>query len=184
MEAIVHVCRRLDGIPLAIELAAARVNVLTVEQIAARLDDRFNLLTASNRAAVLPRHQTLRETIDWSYEILSEEERTLFRRLAVFAGGFTLDAAETICSGKGTERNEILDVLSRLVSKSLVVAEILEQREARYHLLETIRQYALDLLKKSGKEDKLRDRHLAWFLALAEESKTQWRGPRQKELFD
>ena len=184
MEAIVHVCRRLDGIPLAIELAAARVNVLTVEQIAARLDDRFNLLTASNRAAVLPRHQTLRETIDWSYELLSEEERTLFRRLAVFAGGFTLDAAETICSGKGTERNEILDVLSRLVSKSLVVAEILEQREARYHLLETIRQYALDLLKKSGKEDKLRDRHLAWFLALAEESKTQWRGPRQKELFD
>ncbi|HEU0295760.1 MAG TPA: LuxR C-terminal-related transcriptional regulator [Anaerolineales bacterium] len=184
MAAIIQVCRRLDGIPLAIELGAARVNVLTVEQIAARLDDRFNLLTSSNRTAVLPRHQTLRETIDWSYQLLSEEERTLFRRLAVFAGGFTLDAVEAICTGAGLQQNEILDTLARLVSKSLVVADILEQREARYHLLETIRQYALDLLRESGEENKLRDRHLAWFRALAEKLKAQWRGPRQKELFD
>lgn len=182
--AILQICRRLDGIPLAIELAAARANILTAEQIAARLDDRFNLLTASNRATVLPRHQTLRETIDWSYQLLSEEERILFRRLAMFAGGFTLDAVETICTGDGLQQNEILDTLARLVSKSLVVADILEQREARYHLLETIRQYALDLLRESGEENKLRDRHLAWFRALAEKLKAQWRGPRQKELFD
>jgi predicted ATPase len=121
-----------------------------VEQIAARLDDRFSLLTASNRAAVLPRHKTLRETIDWSYELLSEEERILFRRLAVFAGGFTLDAVEAICSGDGLERNQILDALARLVSKSLVVADLLKQREARYHFLETIRQYALNRLIESG----------------------------------
>lgn len=181
---ILQVCRRLDGIPLAIELAAARMNVLTVEQIAARLDDRFALLTASNRTAVLPRHQTLRATIDWSYELLSEKERVLFRRLAVFAGGFTLEAAETICAYDDIEPNEILDGLARLVSKSLVVAEILEQHEARYHLLETIRQYALNLLHESSEAHKLRDRHLDWYLALAEEAKAHWRGTRQKELFD
>jgi non-specific serine/threonine protein kinase len=182
--AIIQVCQRLDGIPLAIELAAARVNVLAVEQIAARLDDRFTLLTANNRTAVLPRHQTLRATIDWSYDLLSEKERTLFRRLAVFAGGFRLEAVETICAGDDLEQNEILDGLARLVSKSLVVAEILEQRQARYHLLETIRQYAFNLLRESGEENKLRDRHLDWYLVLAEGSKAQWRGPKQKEVFD
>jgi non-specific serine/threonine protein kinase len=182
--AILQVCRRLDGIPLAIELAAARVNVLTVEQIAARLNDRFTLLTASNPTAVLPRHQTLRATIDWSYDLLSEKERVLFRRLAVFASGFTLEAAEAICAGDDIERIEILDGLARLVSRSLVIAEILEQREARYHLLETIRQYAFNLLRESGDENKLRDRHLQWYLVLAEEARLQWRGPKQKELFD
>jgi predicted ATPase/DNA-binding CsgD family transcriptional regulator len=182
--AIIQVCRRLDGIPLAIELAAARVNVLTVEQIAARLDDRFTLLTASNPTAVLPRHQTLRATMDWSYDLLSEKERVLLRRLAVFVGGFTLEAAEQICEGNDMERSEILDGLARLVSKSLVAAQILEQHEARYHLLETIRQYAHNLLRESGEENKSRDRHLDWYLVLAEEAKTQWRGPRQTELFD
>ena len=182
--AIFQVCRQLDGIPLAIELAAARVNVLTVEQIASRLDDRFNLLTASNRTAVLPRHQTLRAAIDWSYDLLTEKERALLRRLAVFAGGFTLDAAEAICASNDMLQSEILDGLARLVSKSLVVAEILEQREARYHLLETIRQYALNLLQESGEEYQSRDRHLHSYLKLAEKSKTQWRGPRQKEVFD
>jgi predicted ATPase/DNA-binding CsgD family transcriptional regulator len=182
--AIIQVCQRLDGIPLAIELAAARVNVLTVEQIATRLDDWFNLLTSRNRTAVLPRHHTLRATIDWSYDLLSEKERILFRRLAVFAGGFTLEAAETICAGNDMEQSEILDGLARLVSKSLVVAEILEKPEARYHLLETIRQYALNLLRESGEKNKLRERHLNWYLVRAEESKAQWRGPKQKELFD
>jgi predicted ATPase len=182
--AVLQVCRRLDGIPLAIELAAARVNVLTVGQIAARLDDRFTLLTASNRTAVLPRHQTLRATIDWSYELLSEKERVLFRRLAVFAGGFTLEAAEAICAYDDIEPNEILDGLARLVSKSLVVAEILEQHEARYHLLETIRQYAFTLPGESGEEHKLRDRHLDCYLVLAEEAKAKWRGPKQKAVFD
>jgi predicted ATPase/DNA-binding CsgD family transcriptional regulator len=181
--ATLQVCRRLDGIPLAIELAAARVNVLTVEQIAARLDDRFTLLAASNRTAVLPRHQTLRATIDWSYDLLSEKERTLFRRLAVFAGSFTLEAVEAICLSNDMEQSEILDGLARLVSKSLVVAEILGQREARYHFLETIRQYALNLLRESGEEHILRDRHRDWYLRLAEKSQAQWRGPRQKEVF-
>jgi predicted ATPase/DNA-binding CsgD family transcriptional regulator len=184
MAAILQVCRRLDGIPLALELAAARVNVLTVQQIAARLDDRFTLLTASNRTAVLPRHQTLRAVIDWSYELLSEKERLIFQRLAIFADGFTLEAAEAICAYDDIKRSEILEVLARLVSKSLVIAEILEQHEARYTLLETIRQYALTLLRESGEERQLRARYLDWYLVLAEEAKTQWRGPRQKELFD
>ena len=116
--------------------------------------------------------------------MLSEKERVLFRRLAVFAGGFTLEAAETICAGDNIERSEILDGLARLVSKSLVFAELLERREARYHLLETICQYGLNLLRESGEENKLRDCHLDWYLVLAEESKAQWRGPKQKELFD
>lgn len=182
--AILHICRRLDGIPLAIELAASRVNVLTVDQIAARLDDRFSLLTASNRGAVLPRHKTLRETIDWSYELLSDIERILFRRLAVFAGGFTLEAVESVCSDDGLSRSEILDVLGRLVSKSLVVASLLEQREARYHLLETIRQYVLQRLTEHDEENKLRNLHLAWYVSFAEQCKSQWRGPRQREVFN
>ena len=184
MTAILQICQRLDGIPLAIELAAARVNVLTVEQITARLNNRFALLTASNRTAVLPRHQTLRATIDWSYELLPEQERVLFRRLAVCAGGFKLEAAETICADDELPQSEILDGLARLVSKSLVVAELLDQREARYHLLETIRQYALNLLRESGEERQLRHRHRDCFLILAEEVKAHWRGPNQKELFD
>jgi predicted ATPase/DNA-binding CsgD family transcriptional regulator len=184
MAAVLQICRRLDGIPLAIELAAARVNVLTAEQIAARLDDRFTLLTARNRTAVLPRHQTLRATIDWSYDLLFDKERILFRRLAVFSGGFTLEAAETICADDDIAQSEILDGLARLVSKSLVVADILGQRQARYHYLEMIRQYALDLLRDSGEENTLRNRHRDWFLVLTEESRAQWRGPRQKEVFD
>jgi predicted ATPase/DNA-binding CsgD family transcriptional regulator len=184
MATILQVCRQLDGIPLAIELAAARVNVLTVEQIAERLDDRFTLLTASNRTAVLPRHQTLQATIDWSYDLLSEKERILFRRLAVFAGSFTLDAAEAVCSDDTIARSEILDGLAHLVSKSLVVAQILGQRQARYHYLEMMRDYARDLLRASGEENALRDRHRDWFLDLAEAARAQWRGPRQKEVFD
>lgn len=180
---IIRVCQRLDGIPLAIELAAARINVLTVEQIATRLDDRFSLLTARNSTAVLPRHQTLRATIDWSYDLLTEKERILFRRLAVFAGSFTLDAAEEICSSQGIEQGEILDALARLVSKSLLVADILEQREARYHLLETIRQYAFTLLLDSGEENTLRDRHCHWYVNLAEKTEMEWRGPSQKGIF-
>ena len=182
--AILRVCQRLDGIPLAIELAAARVNVLTVEQIAERLADRFTLLTASNRTAVLPRHQTLQATIDWSYDLLSEKERILFRRLAVFCGGFTLAAAEAICPGNGLEHSEILDELSRLVGKSLVVAEVFRGRQARYHTLEMIRHYALNLWRESGEGHALRDRHCDWFLVLAEAARAQWRGPRQKEVFD
>jgi non-specific serine/threonine protein kinase len=137
--AVVQICRRLDGIPLAIELAAARIRVLSVEQIAARLDDTYRLLTGGSRTA-LPRQQTLRATMDWSYSLLYEKEQTVFRRLSVFAGGFTLESAEVVCAGESIEEYEILDVLSHLVDKSLV---LMEERnvEARYRLMETIRQY-------------------------------------------
>jgi predicted ATPase len=133
--AVAQVCQQLDGIPLAIELAAARVKVLAVEQIAARLDDRFRLLTGGSRM-VLPRHQTLRAAIDWSYNLLSETERVLLRGLSVFAGGWTLDAAEAVCAGGSVEADTILDLLTALVDKSLVFVEM-QRGEARYRFLET-----------------------------------------------
>ena len=166
---VAQICRRLDGIPLAIELAAARIKVLSVEEIAARLDDRFSLLTAGSRTAV-PRHQTLRATIDWSHDLLTEPERVLFRRLAVFAGGFTLEAAESVCS-PGMKRNDILDLLGRLVDKSLVVVEqVSDSGETRYRLLETIRQYALEKLAGSGEARETRDEHLEFFVQMAEQA--------------
>lgn len=165
--AVIQICRRLDGIPLAIELAAARVAGLPVEQLAARLDDRFRLLTGGSRT-VLPRHQTLRELIAWSYALLSEPERIVLRRLAVFAGRWTVDAAEVICSGDSIDRNEVLPVLLRLVDKSLVVSET-QDGQGRYRMLETIRQYAQEQLEASGEEATVRQRHLRWFLHLAEQ---------------
>jgi predicted ATPase/class 3 adenylate cyclase len=167
--AAVQLCQQLDGIPLAIELAAARVKLLTVEQIASRLSDRFRLLTGGSRT-VLPRHQTLRAAIDWSYELLSEGERVLLGRLSVFAGGWTLAAAEGICSGDGIEEWEVLELLGQLVDKSLVVAE--EQgEEVRYRLLETIRQYGHEKLQASEEADALRDQHRDWHLTMAEQAK-------------
>ncbi len=177
--AVVEVCQRLDGMPLAIELAAARVNVLTVQQIAARLDDRLALLTGGNRTALIPRHQTLRATMAWSYDLLSEQERLLFCRLSVFSGGFALEAAEAIGEGGGIQAKQVLDLLSHLVDKSLVVADTQASSEARYRLLETIRQYALEKLQESGEEMTLRRRHCDWFLALAEQADRQLRGPHQ-----
>jgi predicted ATPase/DNA-binding SARP family transcriptional activator len=166
---VAQICRRLDGIPLAIELAAARIKVLSVDEIAARIDDRFSLLTAGSRTAI-PRHQTLRATIDWSYDLLTEPERSLLRRLSVFAGGFTLEAAEAVCS-QGMKQNDILDLLGRLVDKSLVIVESdSDVDETRYRLLETIRQYALEKLVEAGEASVIRDRHLDFYLSLAEES--------------
>lgn len=175
---VAQICRRLDGIPLAIELAAARLRVLTVEQIATRLDDRFRLLSGGSRTA-LPRHQTLRALIDWSYDLLTPEEQRLFRALAVFAGGFSLEAADEVVSaessgwGGGTANSTLetesstLEALSALVTKSLV--QVAEQGgAARYRMLETIRQYALERLAASGEADDTRRRHAAHFLALAE----------------
>lgn len=177
-----QICRRLDGIPLAIELAAARVKVLSTEEIAARLDDRFELLTGGSRTA-LPRHQTLRATLDWSYDLLTHGERILFRRLSVFAGGFTVNAAKTICSGDGLESAQVLDLLSRLVDKSLVV--IAERGiETRFRMLETIREYARETLQTAGKEDVLRDRHLQYFALLAEQAEPQIFGAEQAAWFD
>jgi len=163
--AVARVCSRLDGVPLALELAAARVRVLSVEQIDARLDDRFRLLTGGGRTA-MRRQQTLRALVDWSYDLLTEPERALFRRFAVFAGGFPLEAAETVCAGDPVESHEVLDLLTGLIDKSLVVAEARGGAE-RYRLLETLQQYAADQLLRAGEDAALRDRHLAWCVALA-----------------
>jgi predicted ATPase/DNA-binding CsgD family transcriptional regulator len=172
-----QICRRLDGLPLAIELAAARVTALSLEQISERLEDRFRLLTDGSRTA-LPRQRTLRATIDWSYELLSEPERALFRRLSVFAGGFTLAAAEAVCAGSGATAESVLDGLARLVSKSLVIAQ-LRAGEARYHLLETLRQYAFERLEADGDRESTRRRHADYLLALAETAERGLTGPDQ-----
>ena len=175
--AVAQVCHRLDGIPLAIELAATRVKVLPVHQIAARLDDRFRLLTGGSRTA-LPRQQTLRAVMDWSYILLSEKERTLLRRLSVFAGGWTLDAAEAVCSGNRIETVEVLDLLAQLVDRSLVAVDR-EDAEARYRLLDTVRQYAREKLQDSGEETEVHGRHREWFLDLAERTEPELLGPEQ-----
>jgi predicted ATPase len=180
--AVVRVCSQLEGIPLAIELAAARVRVLTIEQIAARLDDRFRLLTGGSRTA-LPRHQTLRATMDWSYGLLSEREQTTLRRLSVFAGGWTVEAAEAICAGGVIEGSAILDVLTSLVDKSLVLANA-EAGEARYRLPETVRQYAAEKLMDAGDTDALKRHHCEWYLYLAEQAGPRWGGPAMPGWLD
>jgi len=170
---VAQICSRLDGIPLAIELAAARVKVLSPEQIASRLDDRFRLLTGGSRTA-LPRQQTLRAMIDWSYSLLTEPEKTLFRRLAVFVGGWTLEAAESVCEEQESEF-EILDLLTRLVDKSLVFGE--ESRgEVRYHRLETIRQYSREKFFETAEVEAIRDRHLAFYVKYTEIAEGHMRG--------
>jgi predicted ATPase/class 3 adenylate cyclase/Tfp pilus assembly protein PilF len=181
--AIAQVCRRLDGIALALELAASRVKVLRVEQIAGRLDDAFRLLTGGRRTA-LPRQQTLRATIDWSYNLLADAERTVLRRLSVFAGGATLEAAEAVCSDDELEAFEVLDILTQLVNKSLVVAEREQGRETRYYLLETIRQYAREKLNDSGEGEAVRERHTHWYMELAERAEPKLYGHGQIEWLD
>ena len=170
---IAQICYRLDGIPLAIELATARIKMLSVEQISVRLDDRFRLLTGGARTA-LPRQQTLRALIDWSYDILSENERLLLRRLSVFAGGWTLEAAEEICAGVERDTispDDILDLLTQLVNKSLVVVmEYSQSGETRYRMLETIRQYTREKLQEAGGGEFVRDKHLTYFVKLVEEA--------------
>jgi predicted ATPase/class 3 adenylate cyclase len=172
--AIVQICQRLDGIPLAIELAAARVRLLAPAQIAARLDDRFQLLTGGSRTA-LPRQQTLRALIDWSYSLLSEPEQRLFRRLAVFLSGWTLEAAEVVCAGNGLEAAAVLDTLSRLVDKSLVLADETAD-ETRYRRLETIRQYSREKFAVTDEVEALRDRHLAYYVQFCELAEVQLQG--------
>ena len=171
---IAQICFRLDGIPLAIELAAARVKMLSVEQISKRLDDRFRLLTGGARTA-LPRQQTLRSLIDWSYDLLAENERLLLHRLSVFAGGWILEAAEQICSGDAIENYEVLDLLTQLVNKSLVVVitEGSQSGETRYRMLETIRQYARERLLEAHGGEQTRDQHLFFFMALAEKAESE-----------
>jgi predicted ATPase/class 3 adenylate cyclase len=173
--AVADICHRLDGIPLAIELAAARVRALSVETIAARLHDRFRLLAGGDRTA-LPRQQTLRALIDWSYDLLTEHERMLLRRLAVFAGGWTLEAAEVVGAKDDIHGTAVLDLLTQLVEKSLVV---LDAEGGRYRLLETVRQYAQERLDESGESDQTRSRHLGFYLTLAEKARPELVGPEQ-----
>jgi predicted ATPase/class 3 adenylate cyclase len=164
--AVARICRRLDGIPLALELAAARMRMLSPAQLADRLDDRFRLLSAGLRTSS-PRQQTLRATMDWSYDLLSESEQVLLQRISVFAGGFGLDAAETIgADGTTFAGHDVLDLLGRLVDKSLVGVEG-HGREARYRLLETVREYAAEKLAKSGRAEHVRRRHRDYFTQLA-----------------
>jgi non-specific serine/threonine protein kinase len=162
---VVGVCRRLDGIPLAIELAAARTRVLSVEQIATRLGESFRLLKTESRTAD-PRHRTLGATIDWSHGLLSDEERTLFRRLSVFVGGWTLESAEEVCAGEGIDRDEVLDLLTHLTDKSLVLVSVKDGEETRYRFLETVRHYAREKLEGSGEEPEIRRRHALFFATL------------------
>lgn len=169
---VAQICARLDGIPLAIELAAARVKVLSPEQIASRLDDRFRLLTGGSRTA-LPRQQTLRAMIDWSYSLLSEPEKVLFRRLAVFAGGWTLEAAEQVCGQDGGL--EILDLLARLVDKSLVIPKEVAG-ETRYRRLETIRQYSREKFFETDEVEVIRNRHLTYYVQFTAEAERQLQG--------
>jgi predicted ATPase/DNA-binding SARP family transcriptional activator len=175
--AILQICRQLDGIPLAIELAAVRVTALLPEQIADRLNDRFNLLTSGSRTA-LPRQQTLRATLDWSYDLLSTAERTALQRLAVFAGSWSLEAAEATCEGEPIECAQIVDLLTHLVDKSLVLVDHHDQ-EIRYRMLDSIRQYAQEKLLESERSDRVYQHHLAFFLRLAEQADPELRGPQQ-----
>jgi predicted ATPase len=174
-EAVTSLCRRLDGIPLALELAAGRLHVLSLEQITERLDDRFRILTGGSRSA-LPRHQTLRTAIGWSHELCTPAERLLWARVSVFAGGFDLEAAEYVCSGDGLPADEVLDVLSELVGKSIVLRE-----GSRYRLLDTLRAYGARWLSAAGGENALRRRHRDWYLGLASWGEVEWFSARQAQ---
>jgi len=187
---LAQICFRLDGIPLAIELAASRVKVLSPQQIAARLDDRFRLLTGGSRTA-LPRQQTLRAMIDWSYSLLSEPEKIMFRRLAVFVGGWTLNAAESVCGEEGSptpsttirrdvreSRFDVLDLLTRLVDKSLIFSEEATD-EIRYHRLETIRQYSREKFFETDEVEAVRDRHLDFYVGFSELTDEKLKGADQ-----
>ncbi len=177
---LASICYRLDGIPLAIELAAARLRSMSVEELHQRLDQRFALLIGGPRTA-LPRHRTLRSTIDWSYDLLREPEKLVLQQLSVFAGGWTLTAAEEVCAGEGIEHGDVIDLLTSLADKSLVVPEEQETAQTHWRLLETVRQYARDRLEDSGGSAAARVRHRDYYLALAEEADSKLRGAEQAE---
>jgi predicted ATPase/class 3 adenylate cyclase len=177
--AVAAICRNLDGIPLALELAAARLRAMSAEELNERLDKRFHVLTGGSSTA-LPRQQTLRALIDWSYDLLSADEKAVFRSLAAFVGGCTLRAAEEICSGGGVDEAAVMDHLFSLVDKSLVVAEE-RSGDTRYRMLETVRQYAVARLGDSSEHDAVQARHLAFYLKLAEEARPELTGPKQGE---
>ena len=180
--AIVSICRQLDGIPLALELAAARIRSMSVEELERRIDKRFNILTGGSRTA-LPRQQTLLALIDWSYDLLAPAERTVLARLAIFVGGWTLQAAEHVCAFEDVSEEDVLDLLASLVDKSLVVAEE-RSRATRYRMLGTMREYARERLRATRDEDAVTLRHVAHYLTLVEEAEPHLVGPRQGEWFE
>ncbi|WP_405010396.1 ATP-binding protein [Kitasatospora sp. NBC_01539] len=172
-------CRRLDGIPLAVELAAGRLRTLSVEQIGVRLDDRFRLLTGGARTAP-PRHQTLRTTIGWSHELCTPQERLLWARLSVFAGGFDLEAAEYVCAGEGIDPESVLELIGELVDKSVLLR--VEGGDAvRFRMLDTLREYGARWLHSAGEDQRLLRRHRDWYLGVATWGEVEWFGPRQAE---
>ncbi len=179
-KALAEICHQLDGIPLSIELAAARMKVLSVEKISERLSDMFKLLTGGKRTA-LPRQQTLRAMIDWSYELLSENEKTLLRRLAVFAGGWTLEEAEEVCTDEKLDELDILDLLSNLNEKSIVMYS--EDKE-RYRMLETIRQYGEEKLSEFNEGNLISEKHLGYYLKLSELAEPNLKGVNQREWLE
>ena len=187
---VTEICRRLDGMPLAIELAAARVRALSLDDILDGLHDRFRLLTGGARTS-MRRQQTLRASVDWSYALLSESERNLFRRLAVFRGGFDLEAAHVVAAGTDVERYDVLDEITLLVDKSLVVAEQ-SRGHARYRLLETVRQYAMEKLAESHESEVIRRRHFDFYMAMVNDLGTRLRAdpghrrsqPQMQQLLD
>lgn len=177
---VAQICQRLDGVPLAIELAAAWVNVLPVEKILNRLTDRFHFLRSNLRMTVA-RHQTLRGTIEWSYDLLPEPERTLLRQVSIFVGGFSLQAAEVICADKGLKQEDVLEQLQGLVDKSLVNVEHgNSSTDTRYRLLETIREYGFEKLREAGEDNQIRTRHLEFFVQLVEQAKDRLRSSEQE----
>jgi predicted ATPase/DNA-binding CsgD family transcriptional regulator len=182
-EAVAGLCLRLDGIPLAIELAAARTEMMSVDDILARLEDRFRLLTGGSRTA-LPRHQTLRAALDWGHQLLNEDERRLFRRLSSFAAAFELESAEAVCSTPELPVEAVLTHLTGLVDKSLVVPSAAPAVRTRFRMLETVRQYAAERLLEAGEGDDVRRRHADHFLALAERSTAFQRRPGQAEWLE
>lgn len=169
---VAQLCIHLDGIPLALELAAVRIRSLSVEQINARLSDRFNVLTGGSRAA-LPRQQTLRATLDWSFDLLADDERAVLRRLAIFVGGFTLDAASAVASDQRSDEYAVVDLLAQLVARSLVIADT-NDAGARYRMLETTRAYALEKLAEAGEIDAMKRRHARYFRDLFERAPEDW----------
>ncbi len=179
---VVDICRRLDGIPLAIELAAARLRSLSVHEVCQRLDSRFRLLTSGGKAAI-PRQQTLRSLIDWSFELLEEREQAILRRLAVFAGGWSLPAAEHVCDGEPVDESEILDLLTSLVDKSLAMADP-RDGSTRYRLLDTVRAYAFERLTEAGEAGVWRNRHMTCALAFAQEAHLELFGANEREWMD
>ncbi|MCP2242686.1 ATP-binding protein [Lentzea aerocolonigenes] len=179
---LARICHQLDGLPLAIELAAAWLRVLSLEQILHRLDNRFQFLRGSSHA-VLPRHQTLRAVVDWSYELCTPPEQILWARVSVFADGFDLDAAEAVCAGDGIDPHQVLDLVAGLVDKSILIREDQEHSpQARYRLLDTIRHYGQEVLRAAGQEMVLCQRHRDYYLNLAERGEARWFGPDQLQI--